>query len=62
MNQKKVVSYVKQMRKQKIDRVVAKWFEALRGISHKKPLKEGGLEMDTASTPNPLPQVISDLQ
>lgn len=41
------MSYVKQMRKQKIKGVVSKCSEALQGISHNEPLKEGGLEMDS---------------
>lgn len=47
------------MRKQKINRVVSKWFEALQGSATRNlNLKEGGLEMDTASTPNPCPRLL----
>lgn len=50
MNWKKAVSYVKHMRKQKINGEVSKWFGALQGISYNQPLKEWRLEMDTVST------------
>lgn len=50
------------MRKQKINGEVSKWFGALQGISYNEPLKEWRLEMNTASSPNLPPQVISDFQ
>lgn len=53
------MSYVKHMRKQKVNGGVSKRFGALWGISRNEPLKERGLEMDRTSNPNLLPQVIS---